>query len=152
MVTSRIFLWCRLIISTVTKNRLSFFVTAVLSNRHQSPSAARGQKIETNGRVGEAEKHLSARVLSLLILLLGPLSFLSSHSVLSLLSFLWFWRGDNLRGRRRHGGRWAWQGGGGRRRHGEAEAVGGGPPTPSFPTSVTTRTSGSHRRPTSPPR
>jgi hypothetical protein len=46
-----------------------------------------GQKIETDGRAGEAEKYLSVRVLSLLILSLGPLSFLSSHSVLSLLSF-----------------------------------------------------------------
>jgi hypothetical protein len=133
MVTSRIFLWCRLIISTVTKNRLSFLVsvvlshfscrllkiadtkneslflvTAVLNNRNQSPGATRGQKIETDERAGETEKYLSVRVLSLLILSLGPLSFLSSHSVLSLLYFLWFWRGDNLRGRRRHGGRWAW--------------------------------------------
>jgi hypothetical protein len=118
MITARIFLWCRLIISTVTKNRLLFLVLAVLSNRHekypflcrllktadtkneslflvtavlnnrnQSPGAARGQKIETDGCVGEAEKYLSVRVLSLLILSLGPLSFLSSHSVLSLLSF-----------------------------------------------------------------
>jgi hypothetical protein len=91
MVTPRIFLWCRLIISTVTKNRLSFLVSAVLNNQNQSPGVARGQKIETNGRAGEAEKYLSARVLSLLTLSLGPLSFLSSHSVLTLLSFLWFW-------------------------------------------------------------
>jgi hypothetical protein len=35
MVTPRIFLWCRLIISTVTKNRLSFLVLAVLSNQHK---------------------------------------------------------------------------------------------------------------------
>jgi hypothetical protein len=120
---------------------------------------------------------------------LGPLSFLSSHSVLSLLSFLWFWRGDNLRGRRRHGGRWAWRGRGGRRRatlaltatrmttsgthrrppspprqprprgaptdtllpHLDDHDHEGRPPTPSFPTSVTTRTSGAHRRPPSPP-
>jgi hypothetical protein len=157
MIIPKIFLWCRLIILTVIKNRLLFLVSAVLSNRHknihflcrllkiadtknkslflvttvlnnrnQSPDATRGQKIETDGRAGEVEKYLSERVLSLLILPLGPLSFLSSHSVLSLLSFLWFWRDDNLRGRRRHGGRWAWRGGGGRRWHGEAEAVGGG--------------------------
>jgi hypothetical protein len=71
--------------------KVYFLVTAILNNRNQSPGAARGQKIETDGRAGEAEKYLSARVLSLLILSLGPLSFLSSHSVLSLLSFLWFW-------------------------------------------------------------
>jgi hypothetical protein len=29
------FLWCRLIISTITKYGLSFFVSVVLSNRHQ---------------------------------------------------------------------------------------------------------------------
>jgi hypothetical protein len=91
-----------------TKNESLFLVTAVLNNRNQSPGVARGQKIKINGRAGEAKKYLSARVLSLLILSLGPLSFLSSHSVLSLLSFLWFWRGDNLRGRQRHGGHWAW--------------------------------------------
>jgi hypothetical protein len=117
---------CRLLKIADTKNESLFLVTAVLNNRNQRPGAPRGQKIETDGRADEAEKYLSVRVLSLLILSLGPLSLLSSHSVFSLLSFLWFWRGDNLRGRRRHGGRGAWRGGGGRRRHGEAEAVGGG--------------------------
>jgi hypothetical protein len=111
MVTPRIFLWCRLIILTITKNRLSFLVSAALSNRHekyhfscrllktantkneslflvaavlnnrnQSPGAARGQKIETNGHEGEAEKYLSAPVLSLLYPLVGS-------SLFSLLSF-----------------------------------------------------------------
>jgi hypothetical protein len=79
---------CRLLKTTDTKNESLFLVTTVLNNRNQSPGAARGQKIETDGREGEAEKYLSARVLSLLILSLGPLSFLSSHSILSLLSFL----------------------------------------------------------------
>jgi hypothetical protein len=135
MVTPMIFLWCRLIISTVTKNRLSFFscrllktvdtkneslflITDVLNNRNQSPGAACGQKIETDGRTGEAEKYLSARVLSLLILSLGPLSFLSSHSVLSLFSGF----GEVTIA---VGGGMAVAGLGDRRRHGEAEAVGG---------------------------
>jgi hypothetical protein len=69
-----------------TKNKSLFLVTVVLNNGNQSLGTARGQKIKTDGHAGEAKKYLSARVLSLLILSLGPLSFLSSHSVLSLLS------------------------------------------------------------------
>jgi hypothetical protein len=36
LVTPKIFLWCRLIIPTVTKNKPSFFVSVVLSNQTQN--------------------------------------------------------------------------------------------------------------------
>jgi hypothetical protein len=118
-----------------------------------------GQKIETDGRAGEAEKYLSAR---------GSSPFLSSHWVLSLFSplirsslfslFSGFGEatictvgggmaiaglgekevvGGGMARRRRSAA--AWRGGGGRRR------------ATSAPTAMRTTTSGTHRRPPSPP-
>jgi hypothetical protein len=92
MVTPRIFLWCRLIISTVTKNILSFLVSAVLTNRHEKygndclkqpkPEPGRDARPKNrNQRARGRDRKISQRASSL------PSYPLIGSSLFSLLSF-----------------------------------------------------------------